>query len=343
MPKRTEENPPNPFLAQHTTYDEGEGKPLSVEVYEDSAKSILASNDSPDLPFKYSANPYRGCQHGCAYCYARPSHEWLGLGAGTDFDTKIIVKPKAAELLRAAFEKPSWTGEPIMLSGVTDPYQPLEATYKLTRAILEVCLAYRNPVALITKAALVERDRDLLAELERVAGARVMLSIPFWDKQHARAIEPFVATPERRLQAVKALREAGVPVGVNVAPIIPGLNDEDMARVLEGARAAGAQWAGFTMLRLPGSVEAVFVERLRQALPERAERILHRIRECRGGALNDDRFGKRFRGEGTYAQLIARLFQAAYRKQQFPGAPKDREGTFRRPLRPGTGVQLSLF
>ena len=231
----------------------------------------------------------------------------------------------------------------MLLSGVTDPYQPLEATYRLTRALLEVCLEYRNPVVIITKAALVERDRELLADIERVAGARVMLSIPFWDKQHARAVEPFVATPERRLQAVRALSDAGVPVGVNVAPVIPGLNDEDMAKVLAGAREAGALWAGFGLVRLPGSVEQVFVSGCGRRCPSAPRRILHRIRECRGGELSDDRFGKRFRGEGTYAQLIARLFQAAYRKQNFPGAPQAREGTFRRPLRPGTGVQLSLF
>ncbi len=302
-------NPPNPWASAHAEYLEAPPPDARLEVFEDRSRSILARNDSPDLGFRFSVNPYRGCFHACAYCYARPSHEYLSLGAGTDFDRKIIVKPDAPALLREAFRKKRWKRDLVVFSGVTDCYQPLEASYRLTRGCLEVCIEHRTPAAVITKAPLCERDIDVLTELGRVAGAHVTISIPFWDRDKARAIEPYVATPERRLHIIEKLARAGIEVGVNVAPIIPGLNDEDIPRVLTAARESGATSAGFVLLRLPGPVKVVFEERLRAALPLRAERVLHRIRETRGGQLYDARFGVRGRGEGVYATAIEALFR----------------------------------
>src|SRR5947209_7845364 len=259
MVPRPISNPPNPWLSTEVEYLE-EIPPAELEVYEDHTREILAHNDSPDVGFSWSVNPYRGCFHGCAYCYARPTHEYLGLGAGTDFERKITVKPEAPRLLREAFERPSWKGELVIFSGVTDCYQPLEASYRLTRGCLEVCAEYRNPVGIITKAPLIERDIDLLVELSRVAAASVTLSIPFFSVEHARAIEPYVATPERRLHTIEKLAKAGIEVGVNVAPLIPGLNDEEMTAILTAAREAGATHAGMVFLRLPGPVAQVFEE-----------------------------------------------------------------------------------
>lgn len=334
-------NPPNPWASTEVEYLDEIPK-AQVEVYADASKQIIASNDSPDLSFSYSVNPYRGCNHGCAYCYARPSHEYLSFRAGSDFDTKIVVKHNAAALLRAAFEKPSWKGEPLMFSGVTDCYQPLEASLKLTRACLEVCVEYKNPAMLITKAPLIERDLDVLTRLNEVAGVSAAISIPIWDQELARAIEPGVATPKRRVQAIRTLAEAGIPVGVMVAPIIPAVSDEKMAEVLEAAREAGARWAGYVLLRLPGSVKDVFEERIRAALPMRADKILHRIRETRGGALYDSRYGVRGRGEGQYAEAIAQAFKATTKKLGFnQDRPTPRATTFTRPVKPT--AQMSLF
>jgi DNA repair photolyase len=301
-------NPPNPWETNVVDYL-GEAPLAPLQIFEDHSRSILSKNDSPDLSFTWSVNPYRGCGHGCAYCYARPTHEYLGFGSGTDFDRKIVVKPRAGELLRQAFEKPSWKGELIVFSGNTDCYQPLEASYRLTRSCLEVCAEYRNPVHIITKAPLIERDLDLLARLAQDAWLTVSLSIPFWNEANARAIEPYVATPARRIKAVKRLADAGIPVSVNVAPICPGLNDEDIPTILEQAKAAGATGASMIMLRLPGTVKQVFEERIKSELPLRAERILARTREVRGGKLNDPRFGIRQTGEGVYADAVTHLFE----------------------------------
>jgi len=302
-------NPPNPWATTEVEYLEGAPE-VKLEVFEDHTRQILANNNSPDVGFTYSVNPYRGCFHACAYCYARPSHEYLSLGAGTDFDRKIMVKLRAAELLRAAFAKKSWRKETVAFSGVTDCYQPLEASYRLTRACLEVCVEHANPAAIITKSALIERDVDVLVQLARVASVFVTISVPFWDAERARAIEPYVATPARRLRVIETLARAGLSVGVNVAPIIPGLNDQDIPKILAAARDAGATRAGCVLVRLPGSVKQVFEQRLRDALPLVADRVLHRIRETRGGQLYDPRFGVRGRGEGTYADAIERLFDA---------------------------------
>lgn len=317
---RVIQNPPNPWASAEVEYLDaepgaGEGAPIArLEVIEDATRQILAHNDSPDVGFRWSVNPYRGCFHGCAYCYARPSHEYLSLGAGTDFDRKIVVKPRAAELLREAFDRPRWTGELIVFSGDTDCYQPLEASYRLTRACLSVCAEYRNPCGIITKSALIERDLDVLSELSQRTSLRVTISVPFWDVEKARALEPFVPTPQRRIRTIEKLAAAGIRVSVNVAPLVPGLGDEDMPTILKAARDAGATGAGFVFLRLPGSVAPVFVERLKQALPLRAEKVLARIREARGGKLNDPRFGSRQRGEGPYALAARQLFDAETRR-----------------------------
>lgn len=343
MKARPIRNPKNRFESTRVEYLEETPGMTNVQVVEDRTREILAHNNSPDVGFDWSVNPYRGCTHACAYCYARPNHEYLGFGAGTDFDTRIVVKRTAPELLRRAFERPSWKGETIVFSGVTDCYQPLEAKLKLTRACLEVCAEYRNPVGIITKAPLIERDVDVLQELTRHARVQVQVSIPFHDPANARAIEPWVATPQRRLQTIERLAIAGIDVGVNVAPIIPGLNDEDLVKVLESARAAGARRAGFVMLRLPGAVKEVFEERLRQNLPDRAERVLHRIRETRGGELYDSRFGVRGKGTGLYAESVRNLFEITCRRLGFQTGFAAPHGptTFRPPEKPR--AQLELF
>jgi DNA repair photolyase len=294
-------------------------------------------------------------------CYARPTHEYLDLGAGTDFDTKIVVKPKAAELLRAAFDKPSWKGEHVMFSGVTDCYQAIEAQLGLTRGCLEVCLEYRNPVSIITKSALVERDVGLIAELAREAGAWLAVSLAWIDADDARALEPWAPSPARRLKVIETFARAGVPVSLMAAPIIPGLNDDQIPRLLEAARDAGATRAGWTLLRLPGAVAQIFPERLRAAMPLSADKVLHRIGATRGGEelvaggakpagrevrLNDSRFHSRFRGEGVYAAAIAGLFEATATRLGLRARHLDEDdgpqpSRFRRPA-PRTG-QLPLF
>lgn len=280
-------------------------------------------------------------------CYARPSHEYLDLGAGTDFDTKIVVKPRAAELLREAFDNPSWRGELVMFSGVTDCYQAVEQQLELTKQCLEVCLEYRNPVAIITKSALIERDLELLVELHKEAGVHVSMSIAWVDPELARKIEPWAPAPERRFKTMEKLAAAGVPVGVMCAPVMPGLNDHQMVPVLERAKAAGAATAGWVLLRLPGAVAGVFEERVRAALPLAADKIMHRIRETRGGEkLNDPRWHTRGRGEGAYAATIATMFDTTVKRLGL-NARDDRYAAdlppsrFARPVKPV--AQLSLF
>jgi DNA repair photolyase len=342
MRPRPISNPPNPWSTTEVEYL-GEPPPARPRVYADATREILSRNDSPDVGFAWSLNPYRGCAHACAYCYARPTHEYLGFGAGTDFETRIVAKLRAPELLRAAFERPSWKGETVAFSGATDPYQPLEASLRLTRRCLEVCAEYRNPVAVVTKAPLVERDLDVLCALAGDARAEVMVSLPFLDEERARALEPWAAAPGRRLATVERLARAGIPVGVMAAPVIPGLNDEELPQVLAAAAAAGARRAGWVLLRLPGSVKAVFEERLRAALPDRAERILHRVRETRGGRLYDARFGTRGRGEGEHAEAIAALFEVMARRLGLAtsACAEAPPATFRRPA-PSRG-QLTLL
>jgi DNA repair photolyase len=332
-------NPRNRFERFRVEYAE-EAPEAPLELYDDLSQSILSENESPDLGFRFSLNPYRGCLHGCAYCYARPTHEYLGFGAGSDFERKLVVKRRAPELLRERFDKKSWQGELIVFSGNTDCYQPIEQKLELTRGCLEVCAEYRNPVHVITKSALVERDLELLVRLASESGAGVTLSIPFLDADVARAMEPYAPPPRRRIEAVRRLSEAGLRVGVNIAPVIPGLNDREVVPILEAVRAAGAKTAGMVPLRLPGSAAEVFTERLRAAFPLAADKILTRIREMRGGELNDGRFGQRMRGSGKYIDSVHDLFDVTTRRLGF----EQREITpdasrFRRPSR----GQLKLF
>jgi DNA repair photolyase len=275
------ENPGNRFERFRVEYEEG-APDAELQIYDDASQSILSENDSPDLGFRYSVNPYRGCLHGCAYCYARPSHEYLGFGSGTDFERRLLIKPHAPELLAATFERKSWRGDLLVFSGNTDCYQPIEARYELTRRCLAVCRDYRNPVHIITKGTLIERDLDLLTELHAVASVGVSVSVTFWDADVARAIEPYVPAPRRRIETIRRLSAAGLPVMVHVAPVIAGLSDRDMIPILEAAREAGARSAMMMPVRLPGSVAEVFEQRLREALPLRAERVLSRLREMHG-------------------------------------------------------------
>lgn len=346
MRSRDVSNPLNRFREIAVAYDEGEGPPpTKVTLLEDHSRSILSHNDSPDLDFRWSANPYRGCLHACAYCFARPTHEYLDLGAGTDFDTKIVVKHEAPELLRAAFDRPSWQGELVMFSGVTDCYQAIEKDLELTRRCLEVCLEYRNPVSVISKSALVERDIDLFIALREQARFHIAVSLAFSDNEMSRAIEPWAASPDRRFKVIERLAAAGIPVTVMCAPIIPGVNDSQMVTVLERAAAAGATSAGWVLLRLPGAVKQVFEERMRQVMPLAADKVLHRIRETRGGEkLYDATFGTRGRGEGPYAETIAMMFEATCTRlglNRRDETVHDDRVTFRRP--PARTGQLSLF
>ncbi len=338
---RRVENPPNPFLSQQREWL-AEPPTVMTEVFEEIASSILSENDSPDIPFRWGVNPYRGCQHACAYCYARPTHEYLGHGAGTDFESKIVVKVNAPELLRREFAKPSWRREQVAFSGVTDCYQPLEAVYQLTRRCLEVCRDAGNPVGIVTKSFLVVRDVSLLAELDERAGAMVFISIPFADDQRGRLIEPGAPPPSRRFEALRRLRAAGISAGVMVAPVIPGLNDRELPAILERAADCGALTAGFQALRLPGSVKAVFLSRLRAALPEAAERIEARIRDMRDGALSDPRFGHRMTGVGQYWQSVRLLFETMATKYGLAAGQRWRKPPARAADR-GRHIQLPLF
>jgi DNA repair photolyase len=308
-----EKNPESPWESRFVEYL-GEPPATPLEIHEDDTRSILSKNDSPDVGFRFSVNPYRGCYHGCAYCYARPTHEYLGFGAGTDFERKIVVKVRAVELLRKELTRRSWKRETVVFSGNTDCYQPIEATYRLTRGCLAVCADLENPVHVITKAPLVERDLDVLVPLAERQLVGVTISVPFWDEAAARLVEPGVATPARRLLAVERLARAGIPVSVNVAPVIPGLTDRDIPKILEAAARAGARSAAMIMLRLPGNVAPVFEARLRESFPLSADKVLVRTREVRGGRLNDPSFGSRMRGSGEYAEAIRSLFHATARR-----------------------------
>ncbi len=326
------ENPPNPFHSDVRELLEPASE-ARLEVYEDSSRSILSKNDSPDLAFSWSLNPYRGCFHSCNYCYARQYHEYLDMGAGTDFESKIAVKKNAPDLLRKEFYRRSWKGEVIVFSGATDCYQPLEAVYKITQQCLAVCRDFRNPAAIITKSFLVTRDLDLLADLQKVAACSVSISIPFSSDDIARKMEPQASTITRRFQAVKMLAERGIPVGISLAPTIPGLNEKDIPIIMKRASDLGATFAFHSLLRLPGRVKDVFEERIKESLPpERVERIMNRLSETRENQVNPSAFGQRGRGEGVYWKSIRdafRLYQTKYKLNQFPAAPVP--STFRVP------------
>jgi DNA repair photolyase len=340
----TAENPENRYerihIEVHPEADDGV-QPATV-FYRDASRRVLAENESPDVGFRFSLNPYRGCEHGCIYCYARPTHEYLSFNAGLDFESRIMIKHDAPELLRQTFLSPKWRPEVIALSGNTDCYQPVERRLQLTRRCLQVFKEFRNPVGIVTKSALVARDADLLADLGGDAAANVFVSITSLDRDLARRMEPRAAQPERRLEAVRALSAAGVPVGVLVAPVIPGLNDEEIPRILQAAAAAGARSASWVLLRLPKPVDALFSGWLTEHFPARRERILGRIRECRDGRLSDPRFGSRMRGEGVYAEQIKALFQAAAKRHGLDQPlPPLSTRAFHRP--PQAGEQLRLY
>jgi DNA repair photolyase len=307
------DNPANRFEGKYTDYDldaeTGKKPSQDTKLIADDSKDILSKNDSPDIPFTYGLNPYRGCEHGCIYCYARPTHEYLGFSAGLDFESRIMVKYDAAEKLRKKFASTSWQPEAITLSGVTDPYQPVERDLEITRSCLKVFAEARNPVSIITKNYLVTRDIDLLEELATYDAVHVTLSITTLDRDLARVMEPRTSQPPRRLKAIEELAKKGVSVGVNVAPIIPGLTDHEPADILKAAKNAGATHAGYTIVRLPYGVKDLFKEWLGQHFPDRKEKVLNRIRDIRDGKLNESEFGQRFHGEGEFANQIRNMFQ----------------------------------
>jgi DNA repair photolyase len=298
--------------------DSGRDGQIPTEYFRDASKSIISTNDSPDVPFSASFNPYRGCEHGCIYCYARPTHEFLGLSAGLDFETRIFVKEDAPELLRAALSAASWEPKVLAVSGVTDCYQPIERTLRLTRRCLEVLAEFRNPVGIVTKNALVARDADVLADLASERCANVALSVTTLDETLRRTLEPRTSTAELRLDAVARLNAAGVPAGVMIAPVIPGLNDHEIPAILARAAQAGARFAGYTMLRLPYAVKDLFDDWLARHVPDRRAHVLGRIHDVRGGGLSDARFGSRMTGQGPHAELIATLFKTARARAGIP-------------------------
>ena len=304
---RPRDNPPNRFEAAYLEW-EGEAPPADLRVHEERAKSALSQNQSPDVGFRWSVNPYRGCFHACAYCYARPTHPYLGYGAGTDFDRQIVVKVNIVERLRAALQKKSWRRELVAFSGNTDCYQPLEAHYELTRGCLEVCAEHATPVTIITKGKLVRRDVDVLQELQRTAGCVVALSIPFAVDEHARAIEPFASPPSKRFETLRMLSDAGIYTAVAVAPIIPGLNDDQIPEVLRRARDAGASSAFKILLRLPLEVAPIFEARVAEAFPLRHSKVMNAIADVRGGRKSESRFGSRMVGQGARWSAVEQLF-----------------------------------
>ena len=324
--------------------DEGEDDtpPLQTTVIVDSTKSIIARNDSPDIAFDQSINPYRGCEHGCIYCFARPTHGYFGLSTGLDFETKIFAKPEAARLLEAELRQPKYVPSPIAMGTNTDPYQPLERQWKITRSILEVLATYNHPFSIVTKSALVLRDLDLIQPMAAKNLARVFLSVTTLDRHLANKMEPRASTPTRRLAAIKALSEAGVPTGVMAAPMIPALNDGEMEAILTAAREAGAISAGYTLLRLPHEIKDLFQEWLQTHAPLKAKHVLSLIRGVRGGRLNDPNFGSRQRGEGPYADLLAKRFRLACERLGFNRHDWHADTSqFRRP--PKAGDQLRLL
>jgi DNA repair photolyase len=334
------ENPPNPWL-NHSVEWIGEPPAAKIEVFEETeTRSIISSNDSPDVAFDHSINCYRGCPHGCTYCFSRPTHEYLGYGAGTDFERKIIAKVNAPELLRRELMRPSWKGDEIVFSFTSDPYIPLEANYMLTRRCLEVCADFRNPVGVITKSALIRRDVDVLQRLSSEASVGVYISIPFADYATARAVEPFAPSPNARFEAMKVLADAGIQVGIGIAPTIPGLST-DIPRLLQRAKECGATRAFINMLRLPGSVAPYFERRLREKLPTKADRVLNRIRDARGGKMNSGVFGERMRGKGEYWEAQQKLFEVyskrlGFNEQRVGSEGHPRPNTFRRPTPQGS-------
>jgi DNA repair photolyase len=346
-------NPPNRFEASSTTpFDDGwstiEGfadlPPLPTTLTRDASRSVISWNQSPDLGFDRAINPYRGCEHGCIYCYARPSHAYLGYSPGLDFETKLTYKPEIASLLDRELRKPGYEPKPMALGSNTDPYQPVERTLKLTRSVLEVMERFGHPVSIVTKSAGVLRDLDILQRLAARGLVRVWLSITTLDSTLARCMEPRAASPERRLAAVDALGQAGVPAGVLAAPMIPGLNDAELERILERSSRAGARHAGYVLLRLPHELRQMFESWLAEHYPDRAAHVLSLVRQTRAGALNDSRFHERFRGQGPYADLLSQRFARAARQWGFEDRAPLETRHFAVPAAAvATTPQLSLF
>ncbi|MEW6368233.1 MAG: PA0069 family radical SAM protein [Acidobacteriota bacterium] len=335
------ENPANRFDRIEFVFDpEDPDRPApKTEFYRDASRSLITRNESPDLGFHASINPYRGCEHGCVYCFARAYHEFLGFSAGLDFETKIMVKEDAPEILRRELSSPKWQPQMIMMSGVTDPYQPIERKLRVTRRCLEVLAEFRNPAAIITKNHLVERDVDVLSELARHNAVGVYFSITTLDADLAGVLEPRTSVPARRLQALSALAHAGIPCGVAVCPVIPGLADHEIPAIVAAAAAAGATSAAYAIVRLPQSVRAIFERWLARHRPAAKKKVLDRLREIRGEDLDEKRIGRRFTGEGELARQIRSLFAMSCRKVGLADSGPDLSASsFRRP----TG-QLGLF
>ncbi len=343
LPKRgATVNPRNRFERLEVAIDEEfEEHNPDTQYLHDASQSIIAYNDSPDVGFNASLNAYRGCEHGCSYCYARPFHEYLGFSAGIDFETRIMVKTAAPELLRRELASPKWKPQVLAMSGVTDCYQPVERRLQITRRCLQVLAEFRNPVGIITKNHLVTRDIDYLSELASFDAATVYLSITSLDSGLARRLEPRASLPRHRLDAIAKLTAAGIPVGVNIAPVIPGLNEHEIPQILAAARQAGAVSAGYVLLRLPYGVKDIFSAWLERHIPEAKDKILNRVRDLRGGALNVSRFGSRMRGEGEMARQINQLFHITAAREGFDDklAPTITAAHFRNPA----GQQLELL
>lgn len=339
-------NPANRFEAQRIELepdalldDDGQPLPLRTQFFHDDSQSIIAFNDSPDIPFRAGVSPYRGCEHGCAYCFARPYHEYLGFSAGLDFETKIVVKENAPELLRAALSKKSWHPQPVAMSAISDCYQRVERRLQLTRRCLAVLAEFRNPVGIITKNHLVTRDLDHLTELAKWGAAHVCISLTTLDGALAKTLEPRASPPSRRLAAIEELSAAGIPVIALTAPIIPGLNDHEIPDLLAAAARAGARTAGYTVVRLPWAVAPLFTAWLERHAPGEKDKVLGRIAEMRGGKLYDAKWGARMKGEGLVAEQIKQLFSVAKRRAGFRGElPELSASAFRVPT-----SQLSLF
>jgi DNA repair photolyase len=343
-------DPPNRFLAFEREPDDEHADPAAEEqpgrvatrFLVDQSASIISQNDSPDVPFRYSLNPYRGCEHGCSYCYARPSHEYLGLSAGLDFESRIFVKERAPELFREWLARDGWQPEMICFSGITDCYQPVEHRLSLTRRCLEVALEARQPIGIITKNALVARDIDVLRAMTEFHVIHVSISVTTFDEALGRRMEPRTSAPSARLRTIGALAAAGIPTRVMIAPVIPGLNDSEIPQILKAAKEAGAQSAGTVLLRLPGSVRPVFLEWLQRSEPTRAARVEALIRQTRGGKLNETTFGTRMCGTGAIAEQIRQTFETFARRYGLDGSLTSFDFSHFRPPRPSAG-QLRLF
>jgi DNA repair photolyase len=329
----------DPDVVQIDPTEDEERPRRDTQFFRDGTRTIIAKNDSPDVGFETSVNPYRGCEHGCIYCFARPTHEYLGFSAGLDFESKIMVKSDAPKLLETELSSPKWKPQVIVMSGVTDPYQPIERKLRITRGCLEVLAKFRNPVAIITKNRLVTRDADLLGELARYGAAAVNVSVTSLDPSMQRVLEPRTSSPAARLEAVATLRAAGIPVGVMVAPIIPGLTDHEVPKIVEACARAGAQFAAYTIVRLPWAIAPMFEHWLDEHFPAKKEKVLQRIRDIRGGTkLNDARWGTRTKGEGIYAEQIRSMFEISCRRAGI-GPRRDLSTAAFRPPR----EQLNLF